>query len=407
VERLKAAGTLRAAPVVCWVVALGVAVQGAVHNLTRPLADRLPDLHVYVLAVTALVHGGGLYRLHAGEAARFTYPPFAGVAFFPIAYLPEPVTRVLWTVLTIVAVAGLWWILTPHLPRRLGPRAIVWPLLTAVVLASKPVQSNLWFGQISVFLALAVTADVLALQGRRGQGVLTGLAAAIKLTPLVFVPYLWLTGRRRAALVAAGSFALATAAGAALTPSNSRAYWFHYVVHESASLPLANNGNQSIYALLLREGLHGAGLGVAWVALGVALGSLGLWRSRRAWLAGQPLLSLAMAGCVAILVSPISWTHHKLWILLAAGGVFTATGWVDAVIVALLVVPMLIGLPGVDALAAPGRWAVANYRVVLAALVACALPFRRLPAAGEDAASTGPGERHERDAQALGGVARS
>ncbi|HWD09479.1 MAG TPA: glycosyltransferase 87 family protein, partial [Actinomycetota bacterium] len=188
-ERLKAARTQRvkaARPVLGWVAALAVAAQGAIHNLSRPLAERLPDLHIYTLAVTALVHGGSLYMLHQGEAARFTYPPFAGLAFFPIAYLPEPVTRVLWTLLTIAAVAVLCWVVTTRLPRRLGPREVVWPLVTALVLASKPVQSNLWFGQISVLLTLAVVADVLAFSGRRGQGVLTGIAAAIKLTPLVF-----------------------------------------------------------------------------------------------------------------------------------------------------------------------------------------------------------------------------
>ncbi|MGH2718911.1 MAG: hypothetical protein ACRDJU_10060, partial [Actinomycetota bacterium] len=170
------------------------------------------------------------------------------------------------------------------------------------------------------------------------------------------------------------------------------------VVHESASLPLANNGNQSIYALLLREGLYGSALAAGWVALGVVLGCAGLWRARRAWLAGQPLLSLAMAGCVAILVSPISWTHHQLWILLAAGGVFTATSWVDGLIVAVIAIPMMIGLPGVASLGAPGRWAVANYRVVLAALIACALPFWSLSAVvGGDSGSVGDGDARRPD----------
>lgn len=410
-ERLKPERSVRAraaAPVACWLVVLAIAVQGAVHNLTRPLSERLSDLHVYVVAVTALVHGGSLYGLHAGEAARFTYPPFAGLAFFPMAYLPEPLTRVLWTLLTIAAVVALCRVVAAHLPRRLGPVSIVWPLLTALVLASKPVQSNLWFGQISVFLTLAVTVDVLALQGRHGQGLLTGIAAAIKLTPLVFIPYLWLVGRRRAAVMAAGAFVLATGIAIALTPSNSHAYWFHYVVHESAALPLANNGNQSIYALLLREGLHGSVLTGAWIGLAATLGCLGLWRSGKAWRAGQPLLSLAMAGCVAILASPISWTHHQLWILLAAGGVFTASGWVDGVVAAVLVVPLMIGLPGVDSLGAPGRWAVANYRVVLAALVACLLPFRDLRTTeGPAAPSVDPGQRHEWDAEPLGDLTRS
>jgi alpha-1,2-mannosyltransferase len=365
------------ATVAAWVVALGVAVQSAGDYLTRPLYDRLVDLHVYVLAVTALVHGRSLYTLHPGEGAPFTYPPFAGAALFALALVPEPVTRAVWTALTLGAVSALTWIVTRRLPRRLGPASVVWPLLTALVLASKPLQSNLRFGQISIFLVLAVVTDVVVLDGRRWQGGLTGLAAAVKLTPLVFVPYLWLIGRRRAAGVAAACFALATALGAVVAPGDSRTFWTSTVLHETRGLPLAETGNQSIYAVALRAGLHGVVLVAIWLGLSAVLGCWGLWRSREAWRANQPLLSLAMAGCVSLLLSPISWTHHQVWILLGAAGVFTAASWADLAIASAIVVPMMIGLPGVHALGPPGRWLSDNHRTVLEVLIACVLPFRR------------------------------
>ena len=34
----------------------------------------------------------------------------------------------------------------------------------------------------------------------RWRGVAIGVAAGVKLTPLIFIPYLWLIGRRRAAI---------------------------------------------------------------------------------------------------------------------------------------------------------------------------------------------------------------
>jgi alpha-1,2-mannosyltransferase len=361
-----------------WLLPAGVAAQSAADYLTRPLSDRLADLHVYVLAIRALVHGQSLYALHPGEAARFTYPPFAGIVFVPIAPLPEPVTRVLWTILTFALVVVLTGIAVRHLPRRLGPAEFVWPVLTALVLASKPVQSNLRFGQVSLLLVLAVLADTVSLYGRRAQGVLTGLAAAIKLTPLVFVPFLWLTGRRRAAGVATGCFLAATALGWAVAPADSRAYWFHNLVHEAGGLPLSSTGNQSLYAVALRQGIHGHALAAGWAVVSVLVGLLGLWRARRAWAAGQPLLAVAIAGCVDILVSPISWTHHQLWIVLGAAGVFTASGPLDAAIAAAILVPMVIGLPGVALLGAPGRWLADNDRMLLAAAIATALPIRSL-----------------------------
>jgi len=289
--------------------------------------------------------------------------------------VPEAVSRVAWTVLTMLAAAGIALIVARALPRRLGPVAVVWPVLTVLALASKPLQSNLRFGQISIFLTLAILADVVALDGHRWQGLPTGLAAAIKLTPLLFIPYLWLIGRRRAAALAAGTFAGATAIGLAVFPHDSAAFWGSYLWHESHGLPLAEGGNQSIYAVLLRAGAHGATLAVLWVALGATVAVVGLWRARAAWLGGQRLFSLAVVGCVSILVSPISWTHHQLWILLAAAGVFTANASVDLAIVALLVLPMLVGLPGLADAGGAGRWLAVNHRAALAALVACALPF--------------------------------
>jgi alpha-1,2-mannosyltransferase len=366
------------ATVALWGLALAVAVQGFVRSVARPVslvADRLPDLHVYVTAVSSFVHGSSLYGLHGSLRSGFTYPPFAGLVLLPLAAVPEPATRVAWTVLTVLAAAGIALVVARALPRRLGPLAIVWPALIGLTIASKPLQSNLRFGQISIFLTLAVVADVVALDGRRWQGVLTGLAAAIKLTPLLFIPYLWLIGRRRAAALAAGAFAAATAIGLAAFPHDSAAFWGNYLWHESHGLPLAEGGNQSIYAVLLRAGAHGATLGLLWVALSAGVAVVGLWRARAAWLDGQRLFSLAVVGCVSILVSPISWTHHQLWILLAAAGVFTANASVDFALAALIIALMLLGLPGIQDVGAVGRWLAVNHRAALAAVVACALPF--------------------------------
>ncbi|MEA2590687.1 MAG: hypothetical protein QOD62_518, partial [Actinomycetota bacterium] len=73
--------------------------------------------------------------------------------------------------------------------------------------------------------------------------------------------------------------------------------------------------------------------------------------------------------------SPISWTHHQLWILLAAAGVFTANASVDFALAALIIALMLLGLPGIQDVGAVGRWLAVNHRAALAAVVACALPF--------------------------------
>ena len=368
----------RPAGVALWGTALVTAAVSLAGYLRRPLSDRLADLHVYRLAVSSFVHGASLYAPHLARGNGFTYPPFAALAFLPLAFVPEPAGRILWSALTLAAVAALAWVLAgPRgaMARRLGPPSLAWPAVAVLLLASKPVQSDLRFGQVSLLLTLGVAIDVLALDGRKAQGILTGVAAAVKLTPLVFAPYLWITGRRKAAGLAVAGFAGATALGALVFPHDSAMFWSRNLWSDTRGLPLAETGNQSVYGVLLRAGLHGATLTVLWVALAALLSTAGLCRARRAWLAGQPLLGLAIAGCVSILVSPISWTHHQIWILLAAGAVFTGGTAADDAIAAALIVPMVIGLPGFAGLGPVGRWIAANHRAALALAVTCLIPF--------------------------------
>ena len=64
-----------------------------------------------------------------------------------------------------------------------------------------------------------VAADLLRRHdGGRWQGLATGLAAGVKLTPLIFLAYLAITGRVRAAVTAAGTFVATVAAGFILLP---------------------------------------------------------------------------------------------------------------------------------------------------------------------------------------------
>src|SRR5579864_7260446 len=146
-----------ALPAAAWALAAGVAAFDVVHYLhLLPSGGpvRLGDLHVYLVAMHALLHGRSLYGVHPGERAGFTYPPFAALVLIPFALVPEAAAQVAWTLLTIGAAAALCLVVTRALPRRLGPLPVVWPALTALLLAAKPVQSNLGFGQISVFLTL-------------------------------------------------------------------------------------------------------------------------------------------------------------------------------------------------------------------------------------------------------------
>jgi alpha-1,2-mannosyltransferase len=87
------------------------------------------------------------------------------------------------------------------------------------------VFTGLFFGQISLMITVLMLLDALALVPRRLQGLACGIAASLKLTPLVLLPYLWVTGRRRAALLGLATFAATTAAAWLILPEASFRCW--------------------------------------------------------------------------------------------------------------------------------------------------------------------------------------
>ena len=76
-----------------------------------------------------------------------------------------------------------------------------------------PMRDEMRFGQVDTVLLAMAVADCAARAPRWPRGALVGLATAIKLVPGVFIVYLWLSGRRRAAVTAAAA-ALAWTLGA-------------------------------------------------------------------------------------------------------------------------------------------------------------------------------------------------
>jgi alpha-1,2-mannosyltransferase len=325
-----------------WAGAVAFEVVQAVWALRRPLED----LQVYQGAVRAMWHGGSLYSFVAGNGDPFTYPPFAGLVLAPVAL---PGVPVVWTLLTFGAVlwcavlVGRWW-----------P-----PVVLLVLLASAPVARDLRFGQLSIFLVLLVLLDGLGRVPDRARGIATGVAAAIKLTPLVFIPYFWLAGQRRAALTAGATFAGCTVAAWLLLPEDSVRYWFTELWHTDRIGNLALTGNQSLNGMLLRSGVASAWVKPLWAVLAAVVVGVGLVRASRAARNGYPLVGLAIAGAVGVVVSPVSWTHHQIWLVFAAAGTVGTRpavrwGWVVTVL-AIMIVPI-----GVENLRGPLALAVAT-----------------------------------------------
>ncbi|HKS52947.1 MAG TPA: glycosyltransferase 87 family protein, partial [Pseudonocardiaceae bacterium] len=303
---------VRCALVVVAGLVVGLHLFGESWDLSWHAGSYRPDLDLYRHGGQAWLHGRPLYDTAAWTGgAPFTYPPFAAVLFSPLAVASLSTDGALLTLISI-ALTGVVIVITL---RAQGHRPAVWGLvaITSVALLLQPVRATLGMGQINLVLLAAVVADVLLMTIAWPRGLLVGLAAAVKLTPLVGVLFFVLRGDRRAVLVALVSFVAATALGAVLAPRDSLRYWTWAVFSADRIGKPISAPNQNVRAVVARLGLTGP-IGIAvWVLAAVVVVGLVIVAARRALRASQPGLALVLVGVAGLLASPMSWSHHWVW----------------------------------------------------------------------------------------------
>jgi alpha-1,2-mannosyltransferase len=280
---------------------------------TSPSYWQQTDLTVFRAGGLAVrSHPAQLYALPLGVARQpFIYSPFAGLLFA----LASPFSFLVWKIaitaatialLPVIAYAALGLAGRPAgVPRLAGALAI-----GALGLCLEPVLITLYFGQVNVLLLALVVCD-LALPDRfRGKGIGVGLAAAIKLTPLIFIPYLLFTRRIRAAVVSVLTVGVTAVIGFVLLPRASATFWSgHFKAFGHAHLL-----NQSLYGAALRL-THGAPLGDAYWLAAIVVGIAGLATAVVASRRGYQLVGAVVCGGTGLLVSPTSFSHHWVYVL--------------------------------------------------------------------------------------------
>ena len=242
----RAARPLVLAGVILLAQAVVLAIWPAAHTAhDRPAG--LPRGRRGRLRGAPLYDGGVLLDL------PFVYPPFAALVFVPLTVLPLPVLKIAWTVIGVALLVFVVRRSAAVLGRRLDPAATA--LLVAVVLALDPVRTTFYLGQINVVLLALVLADLTGRPESRLRGVGVGIAAALKLTPLLFVAYLLLIGRWRAAATAVATFAAAVGLGFLLDPADSTVYWLRGTFTAADRIsPVAGLSNHALAGLLARAG---------------------------------------------------------------------------------------------------------------------------------------------------------
>ncbi|MGW6544168.1 glycosyltransferase 87 family protein [Streptomyces massasporeus] len=293
---------------------LALATLVTVFTATVPLLRDWFDLRVYHGSIDSWVHHGGrLYDYRVpGTAYGFTYPPFAAVAMLPMALLELHTAIAAALLLNLAALAVILRLLAGAHWRRHG--WFGWALTACLLALFEPLRDTIGFGQVNLLLLALVLTDATLLGTGRARlaGVGIGLAAAIKLTPALFIGLLLVAGRRRAAALATAVALGATALAARVDPDASRFYWTRALWDTSRVGRLDYVSNQSVQGILARLGEPDRAV---W-ALAVLL-VLGVWavRARRAVTAGDWTAAFALTGLAACLVSPITWVHHLVWLL--------------------------------------------------------------------------------------------
>ncbi|MEU5012409.1 glycosyltransferase 87 family protein [Streptomyces sp. NPDC021749] len=299
----------------------------------------MSDIEVYRAEGEAAASGGDLYGFTVTKwDLPATYPPFAALLFIPTTWVSLGTLKVL----CVLVNAGLLALLI-HLscqaagpaevegaspvagaaegdgpgpaaaPRRAAHTVPAVMVATALGLWLEPVFQTFVFGQVNLALACLVLWDLARPDGARGKGFATGIAAGIKLTPAIFAVYLLITGRVKAACTALTGFLVSVLLGWLVLPDASVEFWTRRMFETDRVGKVWIIDNQSLQGLISRV-LHNPAPGLLWAVPALLTAAAGLYAARRVYLRrGLDTWGVLCTAVTALLVSPISWSHHWVW----------------------------------------------------------------------------------------------
>lgn len=335
-------------PAAAWILpasaVLVVACALGLYSEPRP-GQLFEDLRVAYLGGARLVLSDSLaiYRepldaIGPPAADFFANIPIVVLPFVPLTWLSE--RTAVWVflglgiVLTSLAALGL------HRLTRPGAARGLW--IAVLFLVCGPLYNSLREGNTTHLVLAALVLGIIWLSRGRdaAAGIVFGLCAVVKLPLLLLGASLLLRGRIRAAVGMAGGFLLAFALSIFIFGLEAHAFWLNEILLPWAGRPLGAFNVQSMDGLWvrllsgsqhLRDWVPIAEPGAVfvflrWVGRALLLGVTGvvLWRAGAPRTPSEQRHELAIALVLALLLSPITWSHYSLWLLiplaLIAGG---------------------------------------------------------------------------------------
>ena len=304
----------------------------------------LLDLSIYTNSARAWLDGGSIFSYHSPVFnLSATYPPIGILPFALLTPFTADGREVLYTTFSLGAI-GATAVCAAVLAGVDRSRRLDWSLWAmALAVVTVPVWLTLRQGQINSIIWLLVIGDIVLVRRKsRWAGVGIGAATAIKLIPGVFVLWLIVAGLRSAAVRAVLTALMLTALGWVLDPADSRTYWTDLIWHSDRVGALADARNNSILGWIAHVLHAGPTRSLLWGVLALTVLAIGLWRAVRATRRDDLLAVAVIVGCTGALVSPISWTHHLGFLVLALAAIVPRSRhrgwWIASAIAWLLVV---------------------------------------------------------------------
>lgn len=322
-----AAPNLRS-PQVRWLIAaVALFAVSALVSLLAHWWHGYIDLQVYRNGARVWLDGGDLYGPMPpveGIGLPFTYPPLAALFFAPLALMPLVAAEVLVVVTSVVSLSISLWLVLTRLRPELSRPAVLTLVIGAVAVAQffEPIRQTFGFGQINLVLMAAITLDCLVRKPFWPRGMLIGIAVSVKLIPAGYLLYFVLRKDWKAAGTLVISAIAAVGLGFLLFPGDSVDYWFHTLADTGRIGPPYFAGNQSIKGMAFRLGIDDTAATLVWITLSVLAVALAAVWMRRLIETGATVAALLVNAAAVLLVSPVSWSHHWVWI--APALVFTA-----------------------------------------------------------------------------------
>jgi alpha-1,2-mannosyltransferase len=281
------------------------------------------DLIVYHDGVQSWLTGHGLYDYSLltfdGLILPFTYPPFAALILVPLAELPLTVAFGAWDVIQAsVALLLVWLTVNRANGRRLPSGWSGAALLAgawALFMLHGPVLHDFLLGQISLIVIGLVVVDF-TLVPVRFRGLLTGVAGALKLLPLAYLPYFLITRQWRAAANLLGGFVGATGLAFLIMPRESWLYWTDLLFQTQRVGDLDTLRNKSLLGVLVRWDIGGPAQRWIWLLLVAGIAAVALWRAWQHHQRGEEFAAMLVVGLLTSIANPITWNHHLIWLSL-------------------------------------------------------------------------------------------